>query len=227
MLEVFNEYVSNYDMDNEKIKGKYEHTLRVKSLCEEIAKKLDLSHEQIMLAGACGLYHDIARFEQAKRFDSFDDLKTIDHGDLGYEIFINEIFQSKNIISKSILYHNKLSISELTDEEKLFVNITRDADKIDIIYIYSNLPGRMKDDNGAICDNVRNDFMNHKPVNIMYVTNKREKNILRLAFIWDINYNVSYRIIKENKYFEQMEKVLNNSIYNEYFQVIKNFLKEK
>jgi len=235
MIQLFNDYVSKYDINNRKIKQKYTHTFRVQKLCEEIAKELNLSDEQIKLASLCGLFHDIGRFEQLKIYDSYNDYETIDHGDFGYEVFINEICpklnisdKDKSIIAKSILYHNKFIVEDdITDEEKLFINITRDADKIDIFYVYINEDGYFKDGDGEISKKIREDFLNHKLVNRKDTTNIREYNIANLAFIWDINYDSSYRIIRKNKYFEQLEKVLNNSIYDEYFQVIKDFLKEK
>lgn len=233
-MNLFEEYVRGYDFGNKKIYLKYHHTLRVKVLCELIAKELGLTKEQTKIAGLCGVYHDIARFEQIKRFDSFDDLSTIDHGDLGYEIFLNEFAsklditeKEKMIIAKAILYHNKLEVGDVTEEENLYANITRDADKIDILYQYANVPGLIEDKEGEISKVVSEEFFAHKSINKKDVVTKRDKNIISLAFIWDINYDCSYRIIKENKYFDQIQKVLNNSIYEEYFKIIKDFLKEK
>ena len=235
MKTVFDEYISNYDINNKKLKQKYTHTLRVQKLCEEIAKSLNLSEEDIKLAGMCGLFHDIGRFEQLSKFDSYNDFKTIDHGDVGYKKFIERLApnldvrnENKNIIAKSILYHNKFVIGNVTDRERIFINIIRDADKIDILYLYLNDEDYLlKDYDGQISNSVRKDFFKRRLVNRKNVTNKREHNIATLAFIWGINYDCSYRIIKENKYFVQLEKALNNSIYDEYFQIIKDFLKEK
>ena len=60
------------------------------------------------LAAYCGLLHDIGRFEQLKRYNTFVDSKSIDHGLLGYEIlkednYINKYIdnKNKNIVLKS------------------------------------------------------------------------------------------------------------------------------
>lgn len=232
-MELFEKYVQNYDFNHRKIALKYYHTLRVKTLCELLAKELGLSKEDIKLASICGLYHDIARFEQAKRYDSFDDNATIDHGDLGYEIFSNEFADNlnltereKQIILKSIKYHNKLKVENVNEEELFFVNLVRDADKIDIMYVYSNIPETLTDGEGEISDVVKKEFYSHHSVNRKNVINDKERAIVSLAFIWDINFAPSYKIIKENKYYEKMKKVLNNSVYDEYFEEIDKFLKE-
>ena len=50
---------------------------------EYLSNKLNLSKTDKELAKIIGLYHDIGRFEQDKRYDSFNDKKTFDHGDYG------------------------------------------------------------------------------------------------------------------------------------------------
>ena len=233
-MKLFKDYVSNYDFTNAMIARKYNHTLRVKNLCEIIAKELCLSNEKIYLAGLCGLYHDIARFDQASKFNSFDDISTFDHGDVGYEIFLKD-FASKlglsdeqiMIIANSIKHHNKLNVNDLTGDDLVFTNILRDADKIDIFYQFANVPGMLSDAQGDISKMCHDKFLARKPVSYKDIRNKREQNILYLAFIWDINYECSYKIIKDNKYFQKIQKILNNEIYDEYFEVINKFLKEK
>lgn len=232
-MVLFEEYVRGYDFSNDKIARKYSHTLRVKTLCELIAKELGLNNEQIALAGICGLYHDIGRFEQARIYNNFDDLKTIDHGDLGYEIFLKQFVDKLNlsskdrqVVAKSIKHHNKFLVENLTEEELLFTNIVRDADKIDILYQLANVHETINDGEGEISTKIRNGFLERKPLNRKDVTNDKENNILLLAFIWDFNFECAYQIIKDNQYFDKIEKKLNNAVYNEYFAEIKKFLKE-
>ena len=60
---VFNEYVNNYDQNDDKVILKISHTYRVMERCQEIAASLNLDDENIQLAGLIGLLHDIGRFE--------------------------------------------------------------------------------------------------------------------------------------------------------------------
>ena len=67
-----------------------------------------------------GLLHDIARFEQYTRFQTFSDLKSIDHGDYGVEILKQNNYIRKfidtdeydNIIFKAIKNHNIFKIED-------------------------------------------------------------------------------------------------------------------
>lgn len=139
--EEFIKYTEKYDLKNENIERKQLHSLRVMEISRQIAEGLELSQEEIELATLIGLLHDIARFEQYTKYNTFRDLESIDHGDLGAEILKNEIrkyIENKEfdkIIIKAVKNHNKFKIEDgLTTKEELFSKIIRDADKIDIFY---------------------------------------------------------------------------------------------
>ena len=83
MNKALENYIKNYDMTDQDIKYKYNHSYRVMKKSEYLSNKLNLSKTDKELAKIIGLYHDIGRFEQDKRYDSFNDKKTFDHGDYG------------------------------------------------------------------------------------------------------------------------------------------------
>lgn len=126
----FKNYLKNYDANYGKIELKIRHTYGVVNASEYISQKLSLDDEDIELAKLIALLYDIGRFEQIKKFDCFIDNKTTDHAILGNEIlFRNNLIrnfikdnQYDDIISKSILNHNKLNIENtLNDKELLHV----------------------------------------------------------------------------------------------------------
>ena len=133
--EYFKKYLSSYDLNDGMIQLKIKHTYGVVSLSEYIAKDLNLSEEDVDLAKLIALLHDIARFEQAKKYGDYRDYKNVDHADLAVKIlfednlirnFIEEdIYDS--IILKSIKNHNKLQIEKgLSERELLHAKIIRD-----------------------------------------------------------------------------------------------------
>lgn len=67
----FKKYAQDYDMTLDGIERKYSHSFRVMKISTEIAKKLNLTQEQVDLATLIGLLHDIARFEEFTRYDKF------------------------------------------------------------------------------------------------------------------------------------------------------------
>ena len=227
-MKLFDDYVNNYGFDNEKIELKYHHSYRVQSLCEMLAKDLQLSERDVYIASLAGLFHDIARFKQISEYNTFLDMNSFDHGDLGADIFKNEFAsqfdlsdEEQMIIYKAIKHHNKLAIGQdVNERELLFCKIVRDADKIDILYLYgsnSHLPGKT---DGEVNDECHKSFMDKKSIAHEYVTNGTEKNVAALASYWDLNFALSKKIIRDNEYFQKIEKVLNNDIYTKYFKLI-------
>lgn len=217
----FMKYTNNYDIENENIERKIYHSLRVMEISKKIATNMGLENEKIELATLIGLLHDIGRFEQFKIYQTYSDLESIDHGDLGADIlkqnnfirnFIKEAIYDE-IILKSVQNHNKYKIADdLNKEEKLFCKIVRDADKIDILYEAIEIfwkKGREEIQNDLISDKVYNEFLNKKLI-------KKDKNmkkngidklVLMLAFVFDINFHESLEILKKEDY---LNKILNN-----------------
>ena len=77
----FESYLNGYDRENDRIKLKIIHTYGVVKQAEALAGRMHLSAEDTDLARLIALLHDIGRFEQLKRYDSFEP-GTMDHAAL-------------------------------------------------------------------------------------------------------------------------------------------------
>ena len=212
--EEFDKYTKNYDLTNEKLKRKYNHTYRVMQISEDIAKSINLNQEEVNLAKIIGLLHDIARFEQYKRFSTFSDSISVDHGDLGVEILTKNNYIRKflkddkydNIILKSIKNHNKYKIEEnLTKEELLFSKIIRDADKLDIFYetctyFYKKENEIQEIENGVIEENTIKQINEKKLLKKMSPSNTIYRLLINLAFVFDYNFKYSYEVMYKKDY---------------------------
>lgn len=208
-------HVEELHPNNPRAKIKLEHIMRVAKISKKIAIELKLTKEQIQLAELIGLLHDIGRFEQYKQ------LKTnqkFNHGEVGVAILKKENYIRKycteniyyNIIYKAIYEHNRYQLTEgLTEEEKLFCKIIKDADKIDLLYeavfIYWQEPERIKEvEQGNLSKKMLEDFHNYK---LADVRNKKGETdqILRFAsFVFDINFPCSFEILKESDIISKM-----------------------
>lgn len=69
--EEFEKYVLKFDLQNENIKMKKDHSYRVEKESYNIAKSLELNEEQVQIAKLVGLLHDIGRFEQITQYSTF------------------------------------------------------------------------------------------------------------------------------------------------------------
>ena len=217
--KIFYEYLNQYDIENGSIKLKIIHTFEVVKKSEYIAKGLNLNIEDIKLAKIIALLHDIGRFEQIKEYGCFDD-KKLEHAKFGVMVLfknglIRKFIQEEkydNIIKKAIYIHNKYAIEEgLDDRELLHCKIIRDADKLDNFRVRENdkfedmFPGIYNKDTintETISPKVYNDFMNEKCIEL-----KDRKTIIDywvcvLAFIFDLNYDISLKYVKDKNYID-------------------------
>lgn len=185
-----------------------------------ISEGLGLDKENIELAKLIALLHDIGRFEQVKRTNDYLDNKNFDHADYGVKVLFEENLIRKfvkdnkydDIIKKAIYNHNKYKIEENLDKlELLHSKIIRDADKLDNFRVketekFENIfPSVYNPDTinyEIISPNVYNDFMNHKCIKIEDRITQLDFWICVLAFIFDLNFDISLKYINNRNYID-------------------------
>lgn len=236
----FIKYTEKYDLKNQNIKGKQLHSLRVMEISKRIAEMLNLSEEKIQIATLIGLLHDIGRFEQYIRFKYYGVIKEFDHGDYAVQILKNDIRKYiederyDSIIFKAIKNHNKYKIEdELNEQEEIFAKLIRDADKIDILFECENIFWKCKEkdiENSILSDEIYEKFKKKELIKIE--KNRKYNNIddlfITFAYTFDVNYNVSYKIIKDNNYINNTIKRFNfkNQETNEKIEELIKILNE-
>ena len=209
--EKLKKHFANYDLSNPKIALKVAHTFKTKIVNNQIAKSLNLSNRDLYISNLIALFHDYGRFEQIKKFDTFSDLNSFDHGDLGAKLLIEDgqinnfvddlTREEKEVIGLAIKNHNKYSVEQgLSNRQLLFCNIIRDADKIDIFRIISNgnvvINTKIED---LTSENLK--YFNERKLNkITKDENFYTSIITYLCYCFDLNYKKSFEILAENNY---------------------------
>ncbi len=211
-IQDFIDYTEPYNEISEMCTLKVHHTIRVMNLCETIAKSIGLNEEDIELAKLCGLLHDVGRFEQWKCFETFDDSKSIDHAKLGADIieendWLHELLQDEekeNIVRNSVFYHNKFKVyKELPERYKTFCNIVRDADKIDILYLYTTKHISPSTKNKAFSEEIYEALLQGREIRKDERKNSADGIAISLGFIFDINFKESVELLKREDYINQ------------------------
>ena len=138
----FDDYTAAYDPSVDRIRLKIDHTLRVAELCDRIARSLGLDVDDVDLAWLCGLVHDIGRFEQVRQYGTFNDAQSFPHARMGADVLFGEGLirrfvdddSDDDLIRTVVALHSDWRLPEgLGERERLFCDILRDADKVDII----------------------------------------------------------------------------------------------
>ena len=226
--KAFKKYVKKYDKENEMIKLKIIHTYKVVNLSEYIAKSIGLKKEDIELAELIALLHDIGRFEQIRIYNTYLDSKSIDHATQGIITLFEEgkirnfIEEKKydDIIYKAIENHNKLKINEnLSEKEKLFAKIIRDADKLDIFRVVTTedlkdaVAFESKDiSEEVLSEQVYQSFKNKKMISYHEMKSNIDHMVVWIAYIYDLYFRKSFEMLKENKY---INKIINRVDYKD------------
>ena len=230
MIEEFNNYVNNYDINLDGISRKYKHSFRVMELSKKYAKLLNFSDEDVELASIIGLLHDIGRFEQYAKYKSFDDYKTFDHADYGVKILFEDGLISKftdrkddyELIKFAIRNHNKIKIEDTNNKDYVrFAKLIRDVDKLDIVFIFGylgELKNRANRDN--ISDNVLKAIYEERQVDKRDVLNNNDDLAILFGFVFDINYDIVLEEFKRNIYYYYKAIGCNDLFSNIYNRVV-------
>lgn len=207
--QAFIDYTNNFDKTNRDIECKYTHSLAVCDLMGELAFRLKLSDEDIIIAKIIGLLHDIGRFEQLKETKSFDD-KKFDHAIYGADYLFKDnhirdfIDDNKydSLIEKAIRNHNKYEIeSNLNEKELLFCKMIRDMDKVDI-FKQMAVKYEMEFDADKVSPGILENFKDEKLVSRDIIKTATDYTMQDLSYIFDINFNESYDILVETDNFD-------------------------
>ena len=220
----FDAYVADYDPTNPRIALKVEHTLRVAELCARIAASIEMSPEDIELAWLLGLLHDIGRFEQVRRFDTFNDRLSVSHAALGVEILFDEgegdslirCFldddRDDELIRTAVALHSAYSLPGALDTRtRTFCELLRDADKIDILKVNCSCP--IEDIYGmsesimrasALSPDCVAVFYEHRCIPGAIRTYPADIMLGHICFAWELVFEESIAIVREQGYLRQM-----------------------
>jgi len=205
---------------------KLEHTLRVAADARSIAAGMNWPEEEICLAEAIGLFHDVARFPQFQQYRSFDDHKTVDHGDLGVQTLESENLlagvteESRALILHAVQHHNKKELPPgLTVHEERHLRLIRDADRLDIFFIcwdsirtghihdYPEIIINM-DFNGPPTPAVLEQFERGEKIDYRGMKSMADRFVMQLSWMHDMSYASTGRLVRERSILDKFISVL-------------------
>lgn len=213
--EVFEQYLDHYDRDDEKVRLKITHTYCVVDCSREIALRMGLSDEDVELAMMIGLLHDIGRFEQLRRYDSFEPA-TMDHAAEGVHILFEEGMIRRfmeddrydELIRTAIARHSDFELKGIEDEHTLLhARLIRDADKLD------NCRVKLEDSIEVLLNKTAEEAGREPISDAVFRTACEGRSIYSpdrrtamdywvsyIAYIYDINFRETLQIIREKNY---------------------------
>ncbi len=221
-LDYVNNFSSSDPLVRKNIELKAKHTKRV---CENIlllAKAEKLGEKESLLAETVALFHDLGRFEQFLKYKTFKDSESENHAALGVKILKKTGILSRlpreesDLILKAVEYHNLIEIPETASNspELLFYSkLVRDADKLDILRIIcKEYEEGEKSRNPALelylpdtpecSEAIIEDIMNNRMAKMKDVCNRNDVKLLRLSWVFDINFPETFTLLKGTRCLE-------------------------
>src|SRR3972149_2809827 len=136
-------FYSAHEEDQRNILLKETHTHNVCENMRHLAGELPLKNEEVLLAEAAALFHDIGRFPQYAEHKTFRDASSVNHAALGARILVEKGVlaglsqKEQGLILAAVRFHNAFTLPDIADKEALLcLKLIRDADKLDIWRVF-------------------------------------------------------------------------------------------
>lgn len=227
VVETFKKYTDAYDASDEKVKLKIDHTYRVADLCEQIARAEQLADADVELAWLLGMLHDVGRFEQLRRYGTFNDAESIDHAQFGADIlfvdgrirdYMSDASEDE-LIETAIRVHNMYRVpNDMPSRTEKLSHILRDADKIDILKvnvevpieeIYSVTTEELR--NAEVSEAVMKSFYEHTAIQKGIRQTVADHIVGHISLVFELVFAESTRIAKKQGY---LDKLMNFQSHN-------------
>ena len=207
----FEKYVKNFDINIKDIKIKYEHSFKVYQNAVMFTRNHDYSNRDNLIIQFIALFHDLGRFEQIKRHNTFNDTISFDHAQFGCNLLLNQnqldefTEEEKNIILKAVFNHNKTSIEKNLTERQLFHSkIIRDMDKLDIYRVYFKYYDKPGEKILNIKPKLYNTIINNKHINYDDVKENIDYVLIKISWVSDFNFEYTKNKVIEYNYINKL-----------------------
>jgi HD superfamily phosphohydrolase YqeK len=225
---LFDEYVPRYiAMDSEWVPAlqlKADHTRRV---CEEIlhiGRQLGLDQGALRLAELTALLHDVARFEQYARYQTYSDSRSFDHGQAGAAIIGEHGLldpldpEVREVVLAAVQNHNRGAVPVgRSAAEAFFSRLLRDADKLDIWRVVieeyrsptSHAFARLElPDTPGCSEAALQTLSDGRMLKLAELRNLNDFKLLQLGWVYDLNFQPSFCRTQEQGYVESLLDLL-------------------
>ena len=221
------EYVADFYCDDEYINANIRlkecHSHRTREEMNYLTSRLSLDTNKKLIAESTALLHDIGRFEQFKKYQTYSDHRSVNHSELALEILhqtqILDRFDKteKKFIEKAIEYHNLKELPEgLNGDLLLYSKLIRDADKLDIFFVATECYKQLRmnpesvmleiefPDTPEYTPSVLEDLLAGEKVNYKMLNTFNDMKLLQLGWVYDINFVAALERIKKRGFLDMV-----------------------
>ena len=233
-LDTFKDWFSEYTRtfytddveDSRNIDLKVRHTYFVFENIVRIAKEEHLSDNDLMIAETAALFHDLGRFLQYSRYKTFRDSISVNHGRLGAEVLDKENIlrhlplHERQLIINTVRFHNAFEVPSFEDQQNiLFLQLIRDADKLDIWRIFVEYYEGPEDKKASAVGLGLPDLPDYSKTVLSCLYEKKlatlsglktlnDFKLMQLSWVYDLNFRRSFMLLEERAYIRKIAAAL-------------------
>ena len=212
---------------NANLQLKKDHSSRVCDEMDHLIDRLGFDDNDKLLARTTALFHDIGRFPQFVKYQTYMDAQSCDHSCLSVNILqetgILDVLsdQERQIILTSIRLHGQKELPrDLDARTMLFAKLVRDADKLDIFFIVIKemksyradpdnfLLGVEFTDEPYCSEDVVDAVIDGKLIDYKKLRTLSDMLLLQLGWVYDTNFKPTFERVKERRYIERIAEHL-------------------
>jgi len=220
LIAWFDRYVEPYlDTDEEgagNIRLKIVHTRKVREVMALLCTGESLSPEESRIAATVALLHDAGRFPQYHRWRTFRDGDSDNYARLAVDVIREEKLlcgldqQEQLLIEEAVRFHNLLCVPKrIQSPTRLYINLIRDADKIDIWRVFGELLALPPDERASAAtlgfadlpDEVSEECIRTIAggcvIQLDSVRTLNDFKLLQVSWVYDLNFRSSRRLLLE------------------------------
>jgi len=211
--------------DQKNIVLKVEHTDHVCRNIIRIAGAESLGVNEIKIAEAAALFHDLGRFPQYAKYKTFRDADSVNHGLLGSKILMEENVlrnlpeNERRIIISAVKFHNAYAIPPVPEDVMLFLKLIRDADKVDIYRVfveYYESPAEERasatalgvPDSPGYSGAMLSCIKDRKVASYSSIRTENDFRLMKLSWVFDMHFRESLRLLHEKNYIRKIMDML-------------------
>lgn len=226
----FTAYIHSFYTDNAEDKKniglKVRHTFFVCENTVRIARTERLNDNNVITAETAALFHDIGRFLQYSRYKTFRDSISVNHGRLGAEILreknvlANIPVHEQELVINTVKFHNAFEMPIFDDHQKiLFLQLIRDADKLDIWRIFAEYYESPEDEQASAIGlglpdqpdysrTVLSCLYEKKSAPLADLRTLNDFKLMQLSWVYGLHFSHSYRLMAERNLIQRIVSTL-------------------
>lgn len=235
---IFYDCIKSCDLSDSNLLRKMIHSYEVARNCFSMASREGMDIKERNFCYLMGLFHDVGRFKQWEIYNTYDDMKSVDHGELSKDILDEfdcvKLFdlteEESYILKEAIRYHTKPYIGE-NEQVKKYNIILKNADAFSNVFsTASGMQQMTVDKDGGPTSEILEKFKKQELLLGLSPVTKLDRCLMLTACCYYVEDQYLRGEILKNNYidiiFETFSKYLNGEDKKLYKEIIDGFKQE-